>query len=74
MKADISANGILTITAETPLEQYALRNWSKQNEERIIDEDPDEPDEFICAFRNIIIGAGDAHTNRIPKEPEDETG
>lgn len=27
MKATIGATGVLTITAETPLEQFALRQW-----------------------------------------------
>lgn len=28
MKAEIDEKGVLTVTAETPLERYALKQWS----------------------------------------------
>ena len=28
MKAEIDGNGVLKVSAETPLEQYAIRQWS----------------------------------------------
>ena len=31
MKAQIDIDGILTISAETELEGYALKEWSKEN-------------------------------------------
>jgi hypothetical protein len=34
MKAEIDANGVLTITPETPTEAYALRRWSQEGDEK----------------------------------------
>jgi hypothetical protein len=32
MKAEFDANGVLTITPETPTEAYALRRWSQEGD------------------------------------------
>ncbi len=37
MKVSINENGLLTIKSETPLEDYALRQWTKENEELFSD-------------------------------------
>lgn len=30
MKADLDSEGVLTITAESPIEAFALRRWAKE--------------------------------------------
>lgn len=41
MKVDISAEGVLTIRAETEIESYALRKWGDENYGK-------EPNMLIC--------------------------
>lgn len=37
MKVEIDENGVMTITSETPIEAFALRNWSEKAEVRFED-------------------------------------
>jgi hypothetical protein len=51
VKADISETGMLTVSAETPLEAYALRQWIKANSTRPTD--PFEPS--MWQVRDLLV-------------------
>ena len=48
MKVEIDAKGFLTISAESPLEQYALKRWAEENE---VPADLEKPQKILIIFR-----------------------
>ena len=48
MKAELKENGILKVTAETPLEEYALKRWVDESDCTVSGDDGTQ-------FTNLLI-------------------
>lgn len=61
MKAELKSNGTLVVTAETELEQYALRQWSFQNV-KVSDDGPG-----TISIDHFIVDTKDEHCDIEPE-------
>jgi hypothetical protein len=52
MKTEINKDGLMTIKAETELEAYALKKWTKENTKLAIPQDSIDPETYC---RNLIF-------------------